>query len=95
MKYAVRMDSGAKFHKDWLKHSKVDKGGDTQTHGQNGDRDLTTHAFPSCVASHKRTKGSPEMFTLRVCASFLTCYRSHFRTLRRVNMHHVLLVSEK
>jgi hypothetical protein len=36
MKYAVEMGSGAmiihtKFHKDWFRHSKVDRG-DTQTH---------------------------------------------------------------
>jgi hypothetical protein len=31
MKYAVEMGSGAiKFHKDWFRHSKVDRG-DTQT----------------------------------------------------------------
>jgi hypothetical protein len=34
MKYAVEMVSGAKFHKYWFRHSKVDRGDthkDTQT----------------------------------------------------------------
>jgi hypothetical protein len=37
MKYAVEMGSGAKFHKGWFRHSKVDRG-DTQTRRQHGDR---------------------------------------------------------
>jgi hypothetical protein len=36
MKYAVEMGSGAKFHKDWFSHSKVDKG-DMHTDRQQGD----------------------------------------------------------
>jgi hypothetical protein len=32
MKCFVEMDSGAKFHKDWFRHSKVEKGDtDAQT----------------------------------------------------------------
>jgi hypothetical protein len=27
MKYAADMGSGAKFHKDWFRHSEVDNGG--------------------------------------------------------------------
>jgi hypothetical protein len=30
-------DIHTEFHKDWFRHSKVDCGGDTQTHRQNGD----------------------------------------------------------
>jgi hypothetical protein len=42
MKYALEMDSGAtihytNFHKDWFRHSKVNRG-DSQTHRQHGDR---------------------------------------------------------
>jgi hypothetical protein len=40
MKHVIEMSSGAmiyKFHKDWLRHSKVHKG-DTQTHTLHGDR---------------------------------------------------------
>jgi hypothetical protein len=38
LKYAVEMGSGAvKFHKDWFRHSKVNKGG-IHKHGQHGGR---------------------------------------------------------
>jgi hypothetical protein len=43
MEYAVEMGSGAtvyihtNFHKDWFRHSKVNRG-DSQTHRQHGDR---------------------------------------------------------
>jgi hypothetical protein len=35
MKYAVEMDSGAKFNTDWFRHSKV-KGGGLDTDTQHG-----------------------------------------------------------
>jgi hypothetical protein len=36
MKYAVEMGSGSKFHKDWFRHSKFNRG-ETQTHREHGD----------------------------------------------------------
>jgi hypothetical protein len=36
MKNAVEMGSDAKFHKDWFRHSKTDRG-NSQTHRQHGD----------------------------------------------------------
>jgi hypothetical protein len=36
MKYAVEMGSGAMI-KHWFRHSKVDGGGNSQTHRQEGD----------------------------------------------------------
>jgi hypothetical protein len=43
MKYGVEMGSGAmiyitKFHKDWFRRSKVNRGWDSLTYRQRGDR---------------------------------------------------------
>jgi hypothetical protein len=38
MKYAVEMGSLTKFHKHWIRHSKINGWGDSQTRRQHRDR---------------------------------------------------------
>jgi hypothetical protein len=45
MKYAVEVATGAKFHKDWFRHSKVDRE-DTHTYGH-------TRVQPSFIFSEQ------------------------------------------
>jgi hypothetical protein len=66
MKYVIGMGSGVtihtKFHKDWCRHSKVDRG-DTQTYRQQGD-------LISLVLCHQNMKSGQ----IEIQASYNSAY---------------------